>query len=134
MCIRDSTGSDTWIQSPCCSSTRKVSGICPGSETTSSAVMVRAAAPARTITPVEAASLPGQIPLTFLVLEQQGDWLQVSLPVRPNGSTGWLKAADVTLSTTDYMVEVRLTEHRLLLHKADEVVLDVPVGVGRAEA
>ena len=92
-----------------------------------------AAAPARTVTAEEVVSLPGQTPLTFLVLEQQGDWIQVSLPVRPNGSTGWLKAADVTLSTTDYMVEVRLTEHRLLLHKADEVVMDVPVGVGRSE-
>ena len=87
----------------------------------------------RTITAEEVVSLPGEIPLTFLVIENQGEWLQVHLPVRPNGSTGWLRAADVALSSTDLKLEVRLTEHRLLLHKAGEVVMDVPVGVGRDE-
>jgi len=92
-----------------------------------------AAAPERSITAAEVVSLPGQIPLTFLVLEQQEEWVQVALPVRPNGSTGWLKAADVALSTTDYAIEVRLTDHLLRLSKAGEVVMEVPVGVGRAE-
>src|SRR5207253_11110031 len=37
----------------------------------------------------------------FLVEQQQGtDWLEVRLPVRPNGSTGWIKAADVQLTQT----------------------------------
>lgn len=92
-----------------------------------------AGTPERTVTAEEVVSLPGRIPLTFLVIEQQGDWVHVHLPVRPNGSTGWVRAGDVTLSTTDYHIEVRLTEHRLLLHKGEDVVMDVPVGVGRAE-
>lgn len=90
-------------------------------------------APTSTIAAADVVSLPGQIPLTFLVLEQDDDWLQVALPIRPNGSTGWLKAADVSLSTTDYSIEVRLTDHLLRLHDAGEVVMEVPVGVGRAE-
>ncbi len=89
-----------------------------------------ATAPSSTITAADVVSLPGQIPLTFLVLAQQDGWLQVALPVRPNGSTGWLKAADVTLSTTDLKVEVALAEHTLKLYKAGEVVLQAPVGVG----
>lgn len=92
-----------------------------------------AAAPDRTITAAEVVSLPGQIPLTFLVVDQEDDWLQVALPVRPNGSTGWVKAADVTLSSTDFAIEVRLTDHLLRLYDAGEVVLEVPVGVGRDE-
>ena len=92
-----------------------------------------AAAPERTLTAAEVVSLPGQIPLTMLVAGEQPDWVQVHLPVRPNGSTGWVRAADVELSATDLRVEVRLDEHRLLLHRAGEVVLDVPVGVGRSE-
>ena len=91
------------------------------------------ATPQSTITAEQVVSLPGQIPLTFLVIEQQGEWVHVHLPIRPNGSTGWVRAGDVALSTTDYRIEVRLTEHRLLLHRGEEVVLDVPVGVGRAE-
>jgi lipoprotein-anchoring transpeptidase ErfK/SrfK len=91
------------------------------------------AAPERTIAAAEAVSLPGQIPLTFLVLDTEDDWLQVALPVRPNGSTGWVKAADVTLSTTDFSIEVSLTDHVLRLYDAGEVVMEVSVGVGRAE-
>ena len=32
---------------------------------------------------------PSGAPLVFLVRETHGDWLQVLLPVRPNGSSGW---------------------------------------------
>jgi len=85
------------------------------------------------VTADQVVSLPGRIPLTFLVIEQQGDWVHVHLPVRPNGSTGWLRAGDVSLATTDYRIEVRLDEHLLRLHKGDEVVMEAPVGVGRAE-
>ena len=89
-----------------------------------------AAAPSSTVAAKDVVSLPGQIPLTFLVTAQQDGWLQVALPVRPNGSTGWLKASDVTLSTTDYQVQVALAEHKLSLLKAGQVVMEAPVGVG----
>ena len=36
------------------------------------------------------------VPQVFLVEQQRNDgWVQVLLPVRPNGSTGWVKASDV---------------------------------------
>jgi lipoprotein-anchoring transpeptidase ErfK/SrfK len=89
--------------------------------------------PASTVTAEGVVSLPGEIPLTFLVLDQQDDWVQVSLPVRPNGSTGWLRTEDVALSTTDFALEVNLTSHLLRLWKAGEVVMEAPVGVGRDE-
>lgn len=91
------------------------------------------AEPEQTITAEQVVSLPGQIPLTFLVIEQQDDWLHVYLPVRPNGSSGWVRASEVNLATTEYKVEVRLADHKLLLHKGDEVVMEVAVGVGREE-
>ena len=72
--------------------------------------------------------------LTLVVDSQQGDWVQVQLPVRPNGSTGWVRAADVQLTSHDYSVEVRLAEHRMLVRQADVVVLDTPIGVGTADA
>lgn len=91
------------------------------------------AEPVRTVEAAEVVSVPDAIPLTFLVVEERDDWVHVHLPVRPNGSTGWVRADDVTLTTTDYRVEVRLAEHRLLLHRGAEVVLDVPVGIGRED-
>lgn len=92
-----------------------------------------AATPVSAVTAEGVVSLPGEIPLTFLVLAQQDEWVQVSLPVRPNGSTGWLRKADVTLSTTDFALEVNLTTHLLRLWRAGMVVMEAPVGVGRAE-
>lgn len=54
----------------------------------------------------------------------------VQLPVRPNGSTGWVRAADVSLSSHDYRIEVALGDHELRLLQAGEVLLEAPIGVG----
>ena len=88
------------------------------------------AGPVRTLDAAD--ELSGQ--LTFVVVEQRGDWLDVQLPARPNGATGWVQAEDVSLSAHDYSIEVRLTEHRMLVRKADAVVLDTPIGVGASDA
>jgi len=74
---------------------------------------------------------PG-IPLTFLVKQRRGARLQVYLPVRPNGSTGWLSAGDVDLAVTRYRVEVRLHRHRLILWKGAHRVLTTKIAKGRA--
>jgi lipoprotein-anchoring transpeptidase ErfK/SrfK len=72
-------------------------------------------------------------PLVFLVKEQQGDWLNVYLPVRPNGSTGWVRSADVTVVSNPYSMDIALGVHRLVVHNGDEVVLDEPIAVGTAD-
>lgn len=72
-------------------------------------------------------------PLVFLVKERQGDWLNVYLPVRPNGSTGWVRAADVNVVSNRYSIDIALGGHRLVVHDGDKVVLDEPIGVGTAK-
>jgi lipoprotein-anchoring transpeptidase ErfK/SrfK len=72
-------------------------------------------------------------PLVFLVKERQGDWLNVYLPVRPNGSTGWVRASDATVVSNRYSIDIALAAHRLVVHNGDEVVLDEPIGVGTAQ-
>lgn len=74
-------------------------------------------------------------PLVFMVDgdETDGPWLKVNLPVRPNGSKGYVRSADVTLQTTDYSVKVALGAHRLTVTKGTEVVVDTAIGVGTAE-
>ena len=52
-------------------------------------------------------------PLVFLVEEDEGDWLKVHLPVRPNGSMGWVRASQVTVSEHDFEIEVNLTESKV---------------------
>jgi lipoprotein-anchoring transpeptidase ErfK/SrfK len=56
-------------------------------------------------------------PLTFLVVDSADDWLQVALPLRPNGSTGWVPAEAVTLSGLEYSLVVSVADNTLqLLH------------------
>ena len=72
-------------------------------------------------------------PLVFLVEQSQGDWVKVDLPIRPNGSVGWVKAADVKLAADPYSVDIALSAHRLTVHKGTQVVADEPIGVGTSE-
>ncbi len=68
----------------------------------------------------------------FLVTGQRGDWLNVMLPVRPNGSTGWIRVADVTVAGHNYRIVVELGAHRLTVFNGDGVFHQEPVGVGVA--
>ena len=70
--------------------------------------------------------------LTLLVRHRRPGWFQVYLPVRPNGSTGWIHAADVKLVTTAYAITVQLHSHRPLLAKSGLVVRTFSIGVGRS--
>jgi lipoprotein-anchoring transpeptidase ErfK/SrfK len=69
-------------------------------------------------------------PLVFLVKEQRDGWLKVALPSRPNGSTGWIQATDVTLRPVSYRIQVDLTAHRLTLFEGDNPVMEAPVAIG----
>ena len=48
--------------------------------------------------------------------------------MRPNGSTGFVKRADVKLATNPYRIEVRLGEFNLKVFKDDTAIMDT---VGR---
>lgn len=74
---------------------------------------------------------PQGAPLVLDVIAIRDGWLQVRLPVRPNGSTGWIRAADVALSRHSYRIEVRLAERELRVFDGDVVVQLEPIGVGR---
>lgn len=71
---------------------------------------------------------PG-VPLTFVVLDEEGDRLHVELPERPNGSTGWIEKDGVTLQTHDFHITVTLEDFNIKVFQGDELMLDAPVGV-----
>lgn len=68
-----------------------------------------------------------------VVKEGRPGWLLVYLPVRPNGSTGWVSEESVTLSQHDYRVEIHRDDHRLVVFKGTKTVLDESVGIGTSE-
>jgi len=76
---------------------------------------------------------PSGAPLVFLVRRQAGAWVQVDLPVRPNGSTGWVRAADVTVTGVAYRVDVLQARHLLRVYRFGRLVSSYPIGVGKAE-
>ncbi len=88
---------------------------------------------ATTSSPVQS-TLPNPIesgaPLTFLVKQSQAGWLRVLLPLRPNGSEGWIKQSQVKLASHRYKIKVELAAHRLTVTEGEKTILDTPVGVG----
>jgi lipoprotein-anchoring transpeptidase ErfK/SrfK len=70
----------------------------------------------------------------FLVKQQRADgWVQVLLPVRPNGSTGWIKASDLTITSNPFRIEVALGAHTITVKNANTVVYSGPVAVGATD-
>ncbi|MEP6757919.1 MAG: L,D-transpeptidase family protein [Actinomycetota bacterium] len=57
-------------------------------------------------------------------------WYQVRLPIRPNGTTGWVRARDVAGRTVFERIEVDLSEHRLVRIADGRTVASFQVGVG----
>ncbi len=70
----------------------------------------------------------------MLLALQVGDaWTKVQLPVRPNGSTGWVRSSEITLSSHNFSITVDLTKHEIVVTKGDREVTRSPVGVGRTD-
>ncbi len=67
----------------------------------------------------------------FVVLGQQGQWLQVRVPVRPNGQTGWVKAADVALYQHDYAIVISLSGRSMVVYKGGKEFMRETVAVGQ---
>lgn len=76
-------------------------------------------------------------PLTLLAIEEQvvADvrWLHVLIPAQPNQSTGWIRADDVTISSTDITVNIYVAERELELLDGESVLLTASVAVGTDE-
>lgn len=91
-------------------------------------------APAGTLTRELAKYTYYSLPLTLMAIDDAevdgATWFKVSLPAKPNGQTGWVRASDVVVSSTDVAVRVYLAEHELELVVGGNVVLTAPVAVG----
>lgn len=76
---------------------------------------------------------PVGVPLTFLVVSATDRWLEVQLPVRPNGSTGWVRAAAVTLYELPYSLRVSTAANTLELYRGAELVDTFAVATGTGD-
>lgn len=69
-------------------------------------------------------------PLVVAVKEEAGDWLRVEIAARPNSQEGWIRASDVTVSETEFRMELTLSTFTLRVFQGDEVVVETPVVIG----
>ncbi|HVF54487.1 MAG TPA: L,D-transpeptidase [Actinomycetota bacterium] len=70
---------------------------------------------------------PGEDPA---VETDDGTWYEALLPVRPNGTTGFIPAEAVVLSKTSYRIVVDRSRFELTLWKGSDLVDRMPVGLG----
>jgi hypothetical protein len=73
-------------------------------------------------------------PLVFLVsdLALAPYWVRVYLPMRPNGSQAWIHRSSVQLFSDNYLVQVQVSLHRLIVFDAGRAIIIAPVGIGRS--
>jgi lipoprotein-anchoring transpeptidase ErfK/SrfK len=69
-------------------------------------------------------------PAVFVVTEERGPWLRVQIPVRPDGTEGWVRASDVALSTIDTRVVITLGTRTLQAYAGDQLLAQSQVVIG----
>jgi hypothetical protein len=113
----------------------------------SATLIARTVVPKLAVYPTPAAALPTSsfdnpwlldndpahpVPLVLLVRARQSGWVQVLLPVRPNGTVGWVHARDVSIEQSPYRISIQLGAHRLTVFNGDAVLLQDTIAVGQA--
>jgi lipoprotein-anchoring transpeptidase ErfK/SrfK len=72
--------------------------------------------------------------LTFLLTadntQSVGGWIQVYLPIKPNGSTGWIQASEVRIQGNAYRLVVTQSTHQLDIYHFANLERSYPVAVG----
>lgn len=70
------------------------------------------------------------LPVVFLVLGRRGGWLHVQVSARPNGTTAWVSADEVTLRTVPNHIVVEVGARRVTVYHGDEALMRATVAVG----
>lgn len=78
----------------------------------------------------EAHTILGTVTVLAVVTPPEAGWVEVMLPVRPNGSTGWVREDQVSIFVVDGQITVDLSD-KVLTYVIDDVeVLRTAVGIG----
>ena len=66
----------------------------------------------------------------LLALGAQGDYIRVAVPIRPNGTVGWVKRSEVILSRTGLRIVVELSTNTMTVTDGNTTIVKVPVAAG----
>jgi lipoprotein-anchoring transpeptidase ErfK/SrfK len=84
----------------------------------------------------QSGTVPGEwqgAPSILPVVASSPGWYEVRLAQRPNGSTAWVLAQDVSLTTTPYRIVIDLASTHLTLWQNGRRVFSTPVGKGTSQ-
>jgi hypothetical protein len=70
-------------------------------------------------------------PLTMVSTGQEGEWVKVQIPARPNFQEGWVRAADVSLSEHRFHAKLTLSDFTLRVWDGEDVVVETQVVIGK---
>ena len=79
------------------------------------------------------------VPTVFAVLAKRLDarcdptWYRVQLPLKPNGTTGWVRAADVELAPVTTRILVDLSERYVTLYDRGRRILSARAAIGSTQ-
>jgi lipoprotein-anchoring transpeptidase ErfK/SrfK len=80
------------------------------------------------------------VPPTFAIVgdptqpdPKVGDWVEVLLPTRPNGSTGWVTRSSIAITQTPFKVFVELEARRLRVERGGVQAFTAEIAVGTAD-
>ena len=68
--------------------------------------------------------------IAFLALGKRDEWVRVLLPLRPNGSVGWVRASDVTLDRMLYRVVIEVNTNTLSVEGPGGNIVTTKVALG----
>ena len=66
----------------------------------------------------------------LLALGARGDYIRVAVPIRPNGTVGWVKRSEVNLSRTALRIVIELSTNIMTVTDGDTTIVKVPVAAG----
>ena len=68
--------------------------------------------------------------ITHATMRDGEPWYEVLMPIRPNGSSAWVRASDVKVREREDSLEVDLSERTLLHYRGDRLVDRFRIGIG----
>jgi lipoprotein-anchoring transpeptidase ErfK/SrfK len=74
---------------------------------------------------------PTVLTITRSVVKRGRRWVEVLLPIRPNGVRGWVPAGVLRMRRTPIRVVIDVSERRLTVFRSNRPVIRAPVAVGK---
>ncbi|MEZ5245059.1 MAG: L,D-transpeptidase [Acidimicrobiales bacterium] len=73
-------------------------------------------------------------PLALMITDRSDDgrWLKVQIPVRPNGTEAWIRADDADITSHRFRAQVDLTERAVTVWDGAEVVVETTAVIGKS--